>query len=485
MKKILLISLIAISLFAQMPSAAYYYLDIDTDFSKRLPNENPAYLSVDNIPYAYAFKYGYDNEGGDYKRPFMPSAKHYHNLEVSAYQTMENGLLFAGRFEYRNEIRKDKLWLHNAETHMDVPFYFADSTSGDFNLNGIDWNIIFSYPLSKVTRVAVDLFYNVDEQFKSVFPKPNIKRNDYHIRPAISFNGKTSSAGLYGSFFQFRENIETKKYSLEQGKSPTFMRIRGLDKPLLTYAETSEERLQTITGYGVSGNADLGGHLLFDVNYETSSADIVDGGSYPVPQGTWDANRFNWRVDLKTMASRHVDIDMYFQQYWKNAKGYHPDLNAMIYQVGNRQFEGGVLVPFTPISGETWTNYVSYAFEDIQREDNFLGLSHYIPWSTLSLGANYELIRRGVDYILTFGYSKITVGDKTVYNDDADWYYHMITAKEIEYYTTDREVTEAGAKIIFPYKNMKIALIGTYKEVKPINTDALYHEANASFEIMF
>jgi hypothetical protein len=42
MKRILLISLITVCLFAQMPSAAYYYLDIDTDFTKRLHNGNPA-----------------------------------------------------------------------------------------------------------------------------------------------------------------------------------------------------------------------------------------------------------------------------------------------------------------------------------------------------------------------------------------------------------------------------------------------------------
>ena len=485
MKKLILLLMMSVVLFAQMPTSEYLYLDIYSDLTAMLPNRNPAYLSQDNIPYSYAFKYSFNNHGGDYKLPFDPSAKFYHNTEVSAYQKMENGVLFAGRFAYRRELRKDKLWLHNAETNVDVPFYFADSTLGDFNLNGIDWNILFSYPLSKVTRIALDLFYNVDEQFKSVFPKPNVKRNDYHIRPAISFTGHKSSAGLMGSFFQFRENIETKKYSLEQGRSPIFMRIRGLDRSILSYAETAEKRLQTTIGYGFSGNVDLGGHLLYEMNYEKAQTSIVDGGNNPVEQGSWGMNRFNYKVALHSVASRHVDIDLYFKQYWVNAKGSHPNLDALIYQYGNRQFEGGLLIPFKPLKGETWTNFVSYGFEDIKREDNFLGLSHYIPWTKLKLGFDYDLVRKETNYILKFDYAKITIGETIEYSDMSGWYYNMITANEIAYFATDREEMEAGARIIFPYRKMKIAIDGTYKLVQPVESEEMFHKANVSLELIF
>jgi uncharacterized protein DUF6850 len=485
MKKLLFLLLIMSIALAQMPSTEYMYLDILSDMTAGLPNRNPAYLSSDNIPYSYAFQYSYNNSGGDYKLPFAPGAKHYQNLEVSAYQEMDNGVLFAGRFAYRFEQRQDKLWLHNAETNIDIPFYFADSTMGDFDLNGIDWNIIFSYPLNKSTRLAVDIFYNVDEQFKSVFPKPNSKRNDLHVRPAINFKGKRSSLGLMGSYFQFKEYIETKKYSLEQGRSPIFMRIRGLDRSLLTYAETSEERLQTIQGLGFSSNVDLGGRLLGEVTYENANAIITDGGSYPVEQGNWNSNRLAYRLDLHSTASRHVDIDLFFRQAWNKAKGYHPDLDALIYQYGNRQFEGGVDVPFTPMKGETWTNSISYAFEDIRREDNFLGLSHYIPWTTLRLGFEYELERGGIDYLLNFNYSNIVIGETVEYDNMSDWYYNMITANEIAYYSTDREEIQAGLKVIIPYRDMKIVLGGTYKELRPINIETRYHLLETQIEIMF
>ncbi len=485
MRKLLLLSVIMSIALAQIPSTEYLYLDILSDMTKQLPNRNPAYLSSENIPYAYAFKYSYNNCAGDYKLPFTPGAKHYQNLEVSAFQEMDNGVLFVGRFAYRFEQRQDKLWLHNAETNIDIPFYFADSTTGNFNLNGIDWSIIFSYPLGKNTRLAVDIFYNVDEQFKSVFPKPNSKRNDLHIRPAVSFKSERSSLGLTGSYFQFKENIKTKKYSLEQGRSPIFMRIRGLDRPLLTYAETSEERLQTIQGLGFSSNFNLGGRLLGEVDYENANAVITDGGSYPVEQGNWNSNRIAYRLGLHSTASRHVDIDLFFRQYWNNAKGYHPDLGALIYQYGNRQFEGGIVVPFMPMRGETWTNSITYAFEDIKREDNFFGLSHYIPWTTLHLDIEYKLEHRGIDYHLNIGYSKVTVGETVEYNSMSDWYYDTITANEIAYYSSDREETETGLKVVFPYHGMKIALMGTYKELRPINTETRYHLAQTQIEIMF
>jgi len=196
-------------------------------------------------------------------------------------------------------------------------------------------------------------------------------------------------------------------------------------------------------------------------------------------------DRFNYRIDLHSTASRHMDVDLCFKQYWVNAKGYHPELSALIYQYGNRQFEGGVLMPFTPLEGETWTNFISYGFEDIKREDNFLGLSHYIPWTRLKAGFDYKLKIRQRDYFLTFAYSKINVGESVEYNDMTDWYYDTITANEISYYATDREETEAGARILFPYRNMKIALDGLYKLIQPVESEERYHEAKISLELMF
>ena len=112
MKKALLLLVIMSIALAQIPSTEYLYLDILSDMTAELTNRNPAYLTPENIPYAYAFKYSYNNSGGDYRLPFTPEAKHYQNLEVSAYQEMDNGILFAGRFAYRNELRQNKLWLH-------------------------------------------------------------------------------------------------------------------------------------------------------------------------------------------------------------------------------------------------------------------------------------------------------------------------------------------------------------------------------------
>lgn len=485
MKKLILLLTVMTVLFAQMPTSEYLYLDIHSNLTGKLPNGNPAYLESKNIPYSYAFQYNYFDQRGDYRRPFDPEAKHYNDIEVSAYREMDNGLLFAGRFAYRYEQRKNKLWLHNAETNINVPFYFADSTIGGFDLNGIDWNIIFSYPLSKVTRIAVDIFYNVDEQFKTVFPKPNVKRNDFHIRPAVTFSGGKTSAGLMVSYFKFRENIQTKKYSLEQGRSPIFMRIRGLDRSLLTYAETSEERLQTITGYSFSGNIDLGDRLLAEMNHENASAGIVDGGSYPVDQGNWDMNRWYYRIDLRSMATRYMDINIFFKQHWDKARGYHPDLNALIYQYGYRNFRGGVNVPYSSLAGETWTSTIAYGFEDIHREDNLLGLAHYIPWTTFKVGIDYQLIRKGIEYSFDLNYNNIKIGETLEYNDMADWYYDTITVNEIAYYATDREEIEGGLKIAFPFRGRRAAISGTYKEVRPINNDTRFHETNVSVELQF
>ena len=365
MKKLILLIVITTSLFAQMPSTEYLYLDIYSDLTANLPNRNPAYLSTDNIPYSYAFKYNFLNHSGEYKLPFDPTAKFYHNVEVSAYEEMENGILFAGRFAYRNELRKDKLWLHHAETNIDIPFYFADSTGGDFNLKGIDWNVIFSYPLMKNYRFAMDVFYNVDEQFKSVFPKPSSKRNDLHIRPSMSFQNENIKLGVTSSIFNFKEEIETKKYSLEQNRTPIFMRIRGLDRALLSYAETTEERLQNINGYGTSVDITLADLFSVQAAFEKSNAEITDGGSDPVDQGSWTNTRMNYRADLIFTFSDILSSDLFFTQYWLSAKGYHPTLHSQIYALGQRHFEGGFGLTYNSSALETWVGIVSSAFNDL------------------------------------------------------------------------------------------------------------------------
>ena len=486
MKKVfILLTLISI-LSAQIPNTEYLYLDILSDLTKDLPNRNPAALTTDNIPYNYAFQYRYHNRGGNYKLPFTPEAKNYQNLEVSAYREMSNGVIFAGRFAYRYEQKKNKFWLHNAETNIDIPFYFADSTIGDFELNGIDWNVLFSYPLKNNVRAGINIFYNVDEQFKTVFPKPNTKRNDVNIQPALYVKGKRSSMGIMGSIFQFKENIETTKDSLEQNRTPIFIRIRGLDLPIITHAVSNEERLQVINGYGVSGHIDLSERLLANMDYENSSAKITDGGSDPIEQGTWNLERIHYRIDLKSASRNAVNSDLYFTQSWSNGQGYHPDFNTLIYQYDLRHFEGGLILPYRPQAGEVFTGTVFYTFQDIKREDNFLGLLHYIPWNTLHVGLDYQLERNGISFGFNVAYEDIKVGQVIEYDEMTNWYYELITTQEIAYYSQDRSVTEAGIAIAFPYRDKnRIVFSGTYQEVKPMNTDASYHTAQTKLEILF
>jgi hypothetical protein len=263
------------------------------------------------------------------------------------------------------------------------------------------------------------------------------------------------------------------------------MRIRGLDRSLLTYAETSEKRLQNIQGFGFSANFNLGNKLLSETNYEQSQAQITDGGAYPVEQGNWDMTRFYYRVDLKSKVTSFLNIDLFFKQYWSNVNGFHPTLNAQIYNSSHRHFEGGLSLPYQAKMNEKWTGNISYLFSDIRREDNFLGLSHYIPWNTLHIGMEYDLQVKAVGLSFNVALNSIKVGDVVEYNDMSDWYYQMITAEEIVYYSQDRNIIHAGLKITFPVKDIFIALSGTYQNVSPINLDAKYHSLQTQIDIMF
>jgi len=482
MKKILLLPLLMLFhiAFAQICPAEYHYLDIDPLMRALRPDMNPASLTPDNIPYSYAFQYRNHTAGGDFRLPFTPEKKRYQNISVSAFKEMDNGLLFAGQFTYRYEQRKNKLWLHNAETHVDIPFYFADSSAGDFDLNGIDWNVLFSYPLTQHLRGAVDIFYNVDEQFKSVFPKPNIKRNNVLVRPGLALSKEHLHLGIRASFFQFKEEMNTRRYSLEQGLSPTLMRIRGLDKPFITYAQTSAERLQTIDGYGVGGNLNIHDFLDLNSEYEHARTFIVDGGAWPEPQGNWELQRFAFRAELGRKAT------LFFEYTDDRAEGFHPVLERRIYAHNNRYMEYGISLPYRPSPRESWTGSIAYAFCDLLREDNFSGLLYYFPENLILLNMHYRYEHRSVRYELEFGYNiLIDAAESVIYSDLTDWYFDEITEREIAYYEQDCSQLKAALKISMPLGKNRIQFSGDIIHQIPKNAETRYLIAQTGVAVIF
>ncbi|MBW6457832.1 MAG: hypothetical protein K0B52_01585, partial [FCB group bacterium] len=465
---------------AQVCPIEYHYLDIDPLMHSLRPDVNPASLSPENIPYNYAFQYRNRTAGGDFRLPFTPERKSYQHVSVSAFREMENGLLFAGQFTYRYEQRKNKLWLHNAETHLDIPFYFADSSAGDFDLNGIDWNILFSYPISRHLRGAVDIFYNVDEQFKTVFPKPNIKRNDVLVRPGFALTKARFQLGVSASFFQFKEEMNTRRYSLEQGLSPTFMRIRGLDKPFLTYAQTSEERRQTISGYGIAGNMNAGDMLSLSSEYESSRAAIVDGGAWPVPQGNWELHRFAFRSEIGRKAV------IFFEYKHDNAEGFHPVLERRIYAHQKRYVETGISLPYRPSSKESWTGSVSYAFCDLLREDNFTGLLYYFPENLIRLNMHYSYDKKAVRYEMEFAYDiLIDAAESVIYDDRAGWYFAEITKSEIAYYEEDCSQLKVALKVSMPAGKNRIQFSADLARMQAKFAETRYMAAHTGVAVIF
>jgi hypothetical protein len=485
-KRLILFLVLAGWLTAQNMQNERLYLDIDTEIADKLPGRNPAYIHSDNIPFDYAFTYQFRHDGGSDRLPYTPSVKAYQNLSATAYREMDNGMLFAGRFAYRYEQRKDKLFLHNAENYLDIPFYFGDSTAGDFRLNGIDWNVIFVYPLSSRLRVGLDIFYNVDEQMKTTFPKPSVKRNDVHVRPGISYRSKNFTAGLCASYFNYKEQMYTRKYILEQGRTPIFMRIRGLDKPVLSYAQTSEERLQSISGGGVSANIDLSGRLLLEGFVEKAAAGIADGGSYPVPQGNWELLRYFYRVELRSRSGLLRNGGLYFEQNSLISAGFHPTLNERIYASVVRSMEGGLILPYRRSSAESLTGTLSYLIEEYKREDNFFGLLHYIPSHVLQAEVCYVYRGTTAEFELDLQYSEdICIGDPVVYAGLTGEYYSAISEAELAWHLVDRRQLRADLQITFPFYGRKLAVKGSYTHVMPLDDDRRFHYAETGIAYIF
>lgn len=481
-----MLPLILSLLFALDMPNEMLYLDIDSDIANMLPGKNPAFLSIDNIPYNFAFRYHFRHDGGSDKLPFTPDAKAYHNISAVAYKEMDNGLLFGGRFAYRDETRKNKLFLHNAENYLDIPFYFGDSTAGDFRLNGIDWNMLLAYPLSSKLRFGMDVFYNVDEQMKTAFPKPNVKRNDVHVRPGISYRSGNFAAGFCASYFNYKEQMYTRKYVLEQGRTPIFMRIRGLDRPVLSYAQTSEERLQSIGGIGVSGNINMSGILLLEAMIEQSSADIVEGGADPVPQGNWDQLRYAWRAEIRKKSGMLAGSGLYVEHNTRQSEGFHPTLNQQIFNGFYRHIEGGLQLHYQANPVESLYAGMSYLMDDYKREDNFFGLLHYVPLRKIKAEVRYAQKGQMIDFDFGLSYTEdLPFGDPVVYADKTGEYYTVISAEELKWWLRDRRCISADMQLVLPFYGKKLALRGTYTLLMPINSDQRFHYAETGIAYLF
>ena len=152
------------------PIRQYLVLNAAATYFQRY--SNPAMLAAEFGNRSF-YTVAQDGHRGDFRRPFTARARSEYTATAGGQQVFGRRSLLAGSFSYRRQRLEEKMWVHNRAPYSGQPFLLADSSTGDFRLNGIFWEVLWSrnWIEQKLTS-GIGLFYNVDEEYKTVFPKP-------------------------------------------------------------------------------------------------------------------------------------------------------------------------------------------------------------------------------------------------------------------------------------------------------------------------
>ncbi len=374
-KTLPLILLMAGFLFGQ--SAPEFFKKTPVRHALKIFYNNSAALQTEKNTGSW-YRYGFENASGSLHHPMAPASTQYHSVTAAGYKKLGNQTLFSGTFTYRQHLEFDRLFRQNSTLNGMIPVYMADSSAGDWHLNGIQWTVDVKKPLTERLSGGLSIFYMVDEQYKQNFPKPGVKRSGYHVNGGLFYDSPAFDLSGSLGIFEFKEEMKTVKYSLEQHLSPVFMLFRGFGDPIYYRGQTSYERLQTRQGFsisaGISFNLLPGSPLKTESTAEWSRGEAVDGGTNNIPQGDWVTqrliSRFSWVIGEKHTLSPVLE----FENHYAVNEADHPDFPLTLYQSQEDFLQGFGGVSLKLSTENTLQAGVAMERIDAWREDVFNGI---------------------------------------------------------------------------------------------------------------
>jgi len=422
------------------------YIGLNPDSLIQGARLNSAWIVRDFQQDKYYYKSRVNTVQGRFRRPYDPHSEQDYELLAAGRRSISKQSVFSGYFGYHRQILGRKRWVHNRLPYRGMPFLLADSSTGDFNLNGIHWGVSFSQMLVPGRFFwGSSFFYNVDETHKTVFPKPINKHRDLMLRLNSGLQlGPRAAAGLSVAYFDFQSMMETTRYSLEQNKTPTFFKIRGLDNPIIFRGETSEERRLDLQGVCLDLDAEFHRLILhrmeFRAGYEQAGAQNIDGGAYPVKQGKWFSERLYFKTELRQPLMPGLALSLFSQG--QNCRQYanHPDFKVEIFSYGTQQLLGGLSLQWQLSEQAHLSPGFYMASNTLKRIDKFNGLSQYFAQDALGLQLAYarrKTGRYGIQFKAGSEFSGLR--EKEIFAANTGWYYETISAAEAAYYGSDTE----------------------------------------------
>lgn len=272
---------------------------------------------------------GLDYTDGGYRLPFDPTIRNDQRYTVRLVKPLTENDVFKGYFGYRHNIDQSLLWIHQNRLLQANPFVLGDSSRGTFVLDGLFWSGEWAHKFNRRWQSGIGVYYNVDHRLKQVFPKPEDRHRDVHFRAGLQNSYQKLKWGVAFRYFDEQEKVIITKYNLQQNLTPVLYKFRYADLPVVLLGKTSEERVIAYHGASVSGHLLVKFRNYFrvlgNIRYTTSSGKVEDGGSNPLPQGTFDWQVWNARGQLSLRKSQRTEWMLRYDLSYASSKSHHPD----------------------------------------------------------------------------------------------------------------------------------------------------------------
>ncbi len=436
--------------------------------------ENPAGLYADESSKSLWVGNNTSYSEGKYHHPFGPELlndQHYFGRTI--YPLSENDL-FKGYFAYRRRKDGKVMWAHQSRDIEKMPFMLADSSKGDFTLNGLYWGAEWAHRFNPDFYGGISFGYNVDQRLKEVFPKPLNKHRDIYLNVGLQYNLEKLKLGLNYLYIDEQEKVDIRKYNLDQDLTPLLYKFRYSDLPVILRGKTSEERQIDLQGHqaGVQFSYQWYNRaILTHAGYRANRGKVIDGGSRKDEQGSLISDQWFARMLLQYQYKKITTYVNYaFDDY--DLRANHPTFDLTILKLPALQHRlafGGKLSFLNRLNifSDIIYDYYWESRQDLVTENFWQYRRQSLG---LILGLNYWFSARW-EIMGWLGYSELKIDDVRRSDNPYSGYYRVLYEAPLDFYISGQNKSLAGLKLIYHYMPvMDIELTGRYLNQKATST---------------
>ncbi|GAB4365766.1 MAG: hypothetical protein Kow0042_05200 [Calditrichia bacterium] len=407
-------------------------------------------------------------ESGDYRLPFAPNIANDQRYSLRLVKPLTENDLFKGYFGYHRSVDQAVLWVHQTRLRENNPFILADSSTGDFVLNGLFWAGEWAHRLQPNLQTGIGIYYNVDQRLKQTFPKPENNHRDVHFRVGVQYTWRDWGLGLSGCYFDEQEKVIITQYNLDQNLTPVLYKFRYSDLPVIFLGKTSEERQIDFAGIAVGGQLkrQIGDkfRVMGDFQYTTSEGKVRDGGSQPQPQGEFDGSQFTAQLLGDYRNSPNTEWRLSYTLVYRKRNAYHPEFGQKV--MDHPGGEHTVLLSLMQklarniaLSADAGYQYLWEQYQDYMTENFFeYRQNHFL----IRLGANYQSGERWETAVWS-AFTLVRNAEKEFSQNAYTDFFNQLFLYRIYYYLRNNLDVGGGLQVTYHYGPLfDVTLVSRY-----------------------